>query len=72
MHRELIPIPLFQASQKNKSINHELSFASSLNFNETIIPTTKPAANIVIKLFLRLERSEVETDPKVNLLIFKY
>lgn len=34
MHRELIPIHLFQASQKNRSINHELFFASSLNFNK--------------------------------------
>lgn len=72
MHRELIPIHLFQASQKNRSINHELSFAASLNFNKTIIPATKPAVNIVIKLFLRPECSEIETATKFNLFFFKY
>lgn len=71
MHRELTPIHLFQVSQKNRSINHELFFASSLNFNKTIIPTTKPAANIVLKLFLRSECSEIETDHKVNFIYFQ-
>lgn len=68
-HRELIPIHLFQASQNNRSINHELFFASSLNFNKTIILTTKPVANIVIKLFLRSECSEIGTDPRVHLFL---
>ena len=73
MHRELIPIHVFQASQKNRSINHELFFASSLNFNKTIIPASKSAAILtVIKLFLRSECSEVERDPRVHVFMFKY
>lgn len=68
----MIPIHLFQLSQKNRSINHELFFAPSLNFKKTIILTTKPEANTVIKLSLRSGCSEIETDPRVHLFISKY
>lgn len=72
MHRELIPIHLLQTSQKNRSINYELFFASSLNFNKTIILTTKSAANTVIKLCLRSECSEIERHPRLHVFISKY